>query len=48
MKRDINESFGLGIDLGYKFSKSIKRIRENSEKFDSSGLITTLNFICKF
>ncbi|MDR2616214.1 MAG: hypothetical protein LBC22_00105 [Endomicrobium sp.] len=42
----LTKRFGLGVvDLGYSFSKNINRNGENSEKFDSSGLIKMLNFI---
>jgi hypothetical protein len=43
----LTKRVGIGIDLGYSFSKNINRNRENSERFDSSGLITMLNFIGK-
>ncbi|MDR3124581.1 MAG: hypothetical protein LBU10_01705 [Endomicrobium sp.] len=43
----LTKRLGLGIDLGYSFSKNINRNRENSERFDPSGLVTMLNFIGK-
>jgi hypothetical protein len=39
--------FGLGIDLGYILSSDINKDRENSKRFDPSGLVTMLNFIFK-
>lgn len=44
----LTKKWGLSIDLGYRLSWNINKNRENTEKFDSSGLITTLNFIYKF
>jgi hypothetical protein len=44
----LTKRFGLGIDVGYNFSRDINKDIENSEKFDPSGLETMLNFIFKF
>jgi hypothetical protein len=44
----LTKKWGLNIDLGYRLSWNINKNMEKTEKFDSSGLITTLGIVYKF